>query len=90
MDKSCNEGAATECTFNPSQLKKIYIIHCVVENTGNVDYSAMYLLLIGERSESSVGRLIENFILPLMACGIHLYVLYIHNPESTRMILWTT
>ena len=39
-------------------------------------------VITGERSEPSVGRRMENFVLSRMpVCGIYVYV---HSPESTR------
>ena len=49
----------------------------------------MLLLVIGERSESSVGKWMENFVLPCMPiCSIYIYICvpYIHNPESAWKI----
>ena len=47
-------------------------------------------VLIGERSDPSVGRRTENFVLPCMpACGIYIYVPYFDNLASTWKILWT-
>ena len=47
-------------------------------------------MVIGERSEPSVGMWMKNFVLLCMAiCGIYIYVPYTHNPESARKILWT-
>ena len=58
------------------------------------DFLNYYLSIanIGEQSEPSVWKWMENFILPCIPiCGIHMYVYmpYVHNSESVRKTLHT-